>query len=143
MSSQPSERVAVVATIDPQDVAQTAKTSDWVPVRKWRELQALVLAGAITGTLDAKLQQATDSAGTGAADITGKAVTQFAATDDNKQAVINLKAEEVGSGYTHVALKITPTGGTTNLCGGLILGVKPQYPPASDDDLADVKEIVT
>lgn len=150
MSLQPSEQVAVVGAIDPAVLASATGTftSDWVAVKDWHELMAVVMVGTLgaSSTVDAKLQQATDGTGTGAKDIAGKAITQLtdADSDDNKQAVINLKSNEldVDGGFTHVALVVTV--GTADSPGAaLLLGLHPRYGPASDHDLASVNEIVT
>jgi len=99
------------------------------------------MAGAMDGTWDCKLQEATDSSGTGAADLTGKTITQLSATDDNKQAVISIDRSELSAGFTHVAAVATPTGGTANLCAVLIVGALNRYKPVASHDLASVNSI--
>jgi len=50
----------------------TAATSEWIDVRRYKgTLSFVVNTGTITGTLAGKLQSATASDGTGAADIAG------------------------------------------------------------------------
>ena len=149
MPSQPSERAAVAGKIDPQSIAaSTTVNSDWVDMRDFQEAMAVVQVGSTDRTVDALIQEARDGSGTGAQTLTGKSVTQFATTDDNKVTVINIKGEELTSTpsnlYTHIRLQVTSgAGGTTTVVGGLVLGMKPKFGPASDDDLAAVKEIVT
>ena len=140
-----SERLAVVATVDPMDGATTARSSDYVNMEEFDKLLAIVLVGAITGTIDAKLEQATDSSGTDVKDVTGKAITQVADDEDNGQMLINLRADELDmdNGFTHVRLTVTPTGGTTNLLGAVILAGDPKNYPASNYDLASVAEIIS
>jgi hypothetical protein len=141
-----SEDVAVVATIDPDVTAAGAVTSDWVDMGLYDQVLAIAMAGTLgtSATFDAKLQQATDSSGTGAKDIAGKAITQLteAGADSDKQALINCRAEELdlAGGFTHVALVITVAVATSD-AGGLILGGGSRYLPA-DNDLASVDEIV-
>jgi hypothetical protein len=129
-----SERLAILGVINPADLATSAASTGWVDVKNYNRLVALVIGGALTGTLDAKLQQATDSSGTGAKDITGKAITQLAATADNKQAIINIRQDQLdlAGGFDHVRLTLTPTGGTTNLASGLLLGGDARYSPPSN-----------
>jgi hypothetical protein len=131
----PSERVAVIDTIDPQDAATTAKTSAWFDMAKYHEVMAVVFAGAVTGTVDAKFTQATTSGGAGAKDVTGKAVAQMAATDDNKQKLLNLRPEDldVNGGFRWAKLTVTPTGGTTNLLGAVVLGFLARKMPVTHD----------
>ena len=145
---QPSEKVAVVATIDPDAYTAAAYTSDWVNMADFEEVLAVIKVGtmASTSTVDAKLQQATDSSGTSAKDVTGKAITQLteAGSDSDKQALINLKSYEldVENGFTHVAVVVT-VGTAASDMDATILGLRPKYGPASDYDLASVDEIVT
>ncbi len=145
MLSQPSEQAAVVATIDPANQNNSTQVSDWVDLRKFHQVLFVLLLGAVDAAITAKLREATDSSGTGAQDLTGKAMTALGASDDNKQVVFNLKAEElsVNSGYTHAALSVTIANGATNILGALALGMHPRFGPASDDDLVSVAEIVT
>lgn len=144
----PSEKVAVCATVDPDVLTAAAHTSDYVSAADFESLMAVVFAGTLgsSATFDAKLVQATDSSGTGSKDISGKSITQLtqAGTDESdKQAIINVRSEELDldNGFTHVALTITVA---TASCdgGGVILGLNPRYAPASDSDLASVAEIV-
>jgi hypothetical protein len=143
MMSQPSERIAVVATIDPATYNDTEQLSDAVDMSKWHELMAVVLVGDMpaSSTLDITLKEASTSGGSYAA-IAGKSATQLGASDDNKQVVINLKAEELGAGKQFVKLSCDPSAHNT-IFGGVVLGVKPRYAPASDDDLSSVTQIVT
>lgn len=144
---KPSQRVAVVGAVDPQS-ASSAKTSGWVDATEFHNFMAIVQVGAIgnNGTVAAKIQQATDSGGTGAKDVTGKAITPLSGdttpTDDNKQAIIDLKQEDLdfANGFRFIRLSITPTQAT--LVGGVLLGLDPRYGMASDNDAASVAEIV-
>lgn len=139
-----SESAALVATIDPQLADDTTVVSDWVEMGNGRCVTFYLSVGATDTTVDAKLRQATDGSGTGAADITGKAITQMSATDDNKQKVLEIVWGELTDGYTHVALSVTAGNGTT---GAQISAVGLQsalrYEPATHSDLASVAEIVS
>ena len=107
-----SELFSVLATIDPASQAVGTVTTGWISAGNHHTLLALVQSGVLgTGaTLDAKLQQATDASGTGAKDVTGKALNQIVkATGDNKQALINLRPDDldVTNGYAYVRLSLT------------------------------------
>jgi len=147
MNALPSEKVAVLATVDPDVLTAAAHTSDYVSMADFESIMAIVMAGTLgsSATMDAKLVQATDASGTDSKDITGKAITQLteAGTDSDKQAIINCRAEELDldNGFTHVALTITVATASSD-GGGVILGLNPRYAPASDSDLASVDEIV-
>lgn len=144
-NSLPSEVAAVVATIDPDAYGTGEELSDAIDMSKIDQLLAVVMAGELgaSATLDAKLTQATTSGGS-YKDITGKAITQLVkATDDDKQALINLRADEldIDNGYRWVKLSMT-IGTATSDVAALLLGFGERYGPASDGDLASVDEIV-
>lgn len=141
-----SEAAALVATIDPDALAVAAVSSDYVDMALFDQVLAVVSAGTLgtAATLDAKLEQAQDSGGTGVKDITGKAITQLVkATDDDKQALIDCRAAELDTdgGFSFLRLTIT-VGAATSDGSGHVFGFGPRYGPASDNDLASVAEIV-
>ena len=142
-SLKPTQRAAIVGVINPQS-ATTVQSTGWVDASKFQNYLATVGVGAISasGTVDAKLQQATDSSGTGAKDITGKAITQLtqAGTNSNSQAQINLRQDEldIANGFCFVRLGITPAAAAA-LIYGQIEGVDPRYGPA---DLAAATSVV-
>ena len=146
MQSQPSERAAVVATIDPANYNNSTQNSDYVDMSKFHEAMFVVLLGAVDSTVDFKLRESRDTSATGEQDISGKAITQFTASDDNKQAVINLKSEELTaqpSQYRYVRARLTVGNGTTNIVSVIAFGMRPRIGPASDDKLSDTAQIVT
>ncbi len=141
----PSEVAAVVATIDPDAYGTGEELSDAIDMSKIDQVLAVVMAGTLgsSATLDAKLTQATTSGGT-YKDISGKAITQLVkATDDDKQALINCRAEELDIDNDYRWVKLSMTVGTaTSDAGALVLGFGERYGPAADGDLASVDEIV-
>lgn len=145
-SLKPSQRVAIVGVVNPQS-ASSVQTSGWIDATKFHKYQASILAGALgaSATVDAKLQQASDSSGTGAKDVTGKSITQLtkAGTDDNKQVVIDLKQEDLdfANGFKFFRLSITPATAAC-LIAGIVQGLDPRYGAASDNDATTVDEIV-
>jgi len=142
-----SDRSAVAGIIDPDATGAGTVTTGWISMADFGRIMAVVMAGTLgaSATLDAKLEQATDGSGTGAKDITGKAITQLtkAGSDDDKQAVINCHQSELDleNSFTHVRLSMT-VGTATSDVGAVVLGLDPRYGPASDNDLASVAEIV-
>lgn len=147
-SSLPSDRVAVGGVIDPDANTAAALTSDYLDMRQFGSAMALIMAGTLgaSATLDAKLVQATDDSGTGVKDITGKAITQMtqAGTDESdRQAIINVRVEEldVNNGFAFVAIVMT-TGTATSDSAAVLLGLDPRRGTASNNDLASVAEIV-
>lgn len=141
-----SDRSGILATLDPASVAASTVVTSWVPVAKWHTIAALIATGVLgaSATVDAKLRQATDSSGTSAKDITGKSITQLVkASHDNKQVVIECKADDLDTtnGFTHVALSVT-VGTAASLLSALLIGTNPRYAPATDFDSANVVQVV-
>ena len=145
MHALPSERAAIIATVDPQTVANSEQLSDAVDMLKWGEILAILLTGNMAAeTIDFELQASATSGGTYAA-ITGKQATQLAAhatNNDNVQLAINLKAEEMPTGKRYVKARAITGGATGGPAAVVVLGMRPKYAPGSDDDLASVKEIL-
>ncbi|MGY4224337.1 hypothetical protein ACVMIH_001698 [Bradyrhizobium sp. USDA 4503] len=137
MTSLTSEKVVLAGIINPAANAAGTLTTNWVSMATFEELLAIIAAGAlgVNGTIDAKLQQAQDGTGTGAKDIVGKAITQLtqAGTDkSNKQAQINVRAEELdrNGGFSFVRLSMT-TAVATSPSTAVLLGVSARYSPAA------------
>ena len=145
---RPTDRSAILAVIDPDVTTASTVVSGWLSMALWNQIKCTVLAGTLgtNATVDAKIQEATDASGTGAKDITGKAITQMtqAGTDQSDtQAIINLEADELDAAndFTHVQFSIT-VGTATSDIAGVVEGFDPRYGPASNNDAASVGEIV-
>jgi hypothetical protein len=145
-NAKASELLTILATIDPVSQAAGTVTTGWLSVANHHALVAVIQTGALgtSATLDAKLQQAMDSSGTSAKDITGKALTQIVkATGDNKQALINVKPEELDTvnGFGFVRLSLT-VGVAASLASAQVLGVSPRFAPADASNQAAVVQIL-
>ena len=145
-NSKASEMLAILATIEPASQSAGTATTGWVSVANHHGLLAVVQTGVLgtLATVDVKLQQATDSSGAGAKDVAGRAITQIVkATGDNKQALINLKPEELdtvnGFGFVRVALTV---GVAASITGAQLLGVNPRFAPADAGNQAAVVQVV-
>ena len=142
-----SELFSVLATIDPASQAVGTATTGWISAGNHHNLLALIQTGALaTGsTVDAKLQQALDTSGTGAKDVAGKAITQLtqASNGANRQALINLRPEEldVNNGFAFVRLVVTVANAAANTSAQL-LGVNPRLASAETANQAAVAQIV-
>jgi len=145
-NSKASEMLAILATIDPASQAAGAISTGWVSVANHLGFLAVVQTGVLgtSATVDAKLQQALDSSGTGAKDITGRAIIQIVkATGDNKQALINLKPEDLDTvnGFGFVCVTVT-VGVAASITSAQLLGVNPRYAPADVGNQAAVVQVV-
>ena len=145
-NSKASEMLALLATIDPATQAAGAVSTGWVSVANHLGFLALVQTGVLgtSATVDAKLQQALDSSGTGAKDISGKAITQIVkATGDNKQVLVNVKPEELDTvnGFGFVRVTVT-VGVAASITSAQLLGVNPRYAPADVGNQAAVVQVI-
>jgi hypothetical protein len=142
-SALASEACAIVSVVDPDANAAGTLAGDVIDMSKFDRIMAICMAGTLgtSATLDFKLQSSNASGGT-YADITGKAITQLtqAGTDSDKQAVINLRADELPEGDRYVRVQHV-TAVATSDSAAIVLGFSPAYAPASDNDLASVDEI--
>jgi hypothetical protein len=141
-----SELLSILATIDPASISAGTVTTGWVSAGNHHNLLAVIQTGALgtSATLDAKLQQASDSTGAGAKDVSGKALAQIVkATGDNKQALINLRPDEldVSNGFAFVRLSLT-VGTAASVAGAQLLGVNPRYASADAINQAAVVQII-
>lgn len=152
MGSYITQDNAIVARIKPQTVTADSETlSDAVDMKRWDRIVADVNFGDYAtgndGSVTAKLVGATTSGGT-YSDITGKALTTATFTgsaQDDSMGRIELSAIELatilGASYRYVKLSVTPTNQNMTL-SAQVTGHRPDYHPASDNDLAAVKEII-
>ena len=139
-----AESVALVDVLDPAAVGATATTGGSIQFGASSgayasQAVAILSIGACNGTVDFELRQATDTAFGTEKEITGKAITQLTASDDNEQAIINLDASELdtANGYDTWRWKAT-TGGDTNVLSVVVLATDASYGPASDYNVATV-----
>lgn len=124
-NAKPSELIDVVAAIDPDAYSAAAVSSGYADLSDYEALLAVGLVGDMVtnATFNLKLQSAVAAAG--GADVTGKAITALtkAGSDDNKQALINLRRSEVDEGHRYV--KMVRTLGTAGAdSASLLLGLK-------------------
>jgi hypothetical protein len=132
---KPSDQVTLLDKLPPISQGVATVTTGWVKASDYNQLLALLALGVMgaSGTVDAKLQQATDSGGSGAKDVTGSNITQMVkATDDNKFSFINLDPQrlDVNGGFSYVRLSVT-VGTAASLIYGALLGLNPRYGIAS------------
>jgi hypothetical protein len=151
LNLRPSSRTAVVAVLDPKSLTANTYTTGWIDMQKFKSLLAIVQVGAMgaLATVAAKIEQASDSAGTGVKDVTGKSITTLTATAsptvdaDNRQAEINLLDTDLdaANSFRYARLSVT-TAVAASLVSAVVLGMDPENGPASDNDAASVAQIV-
>lgn len=142
---RPSEVFAVVSTIDPVTVANVEATGDYVDLALWEQVVFIFLTGDMAAeTVDFKLEQATAAAGTGKKDLL--VATQFAAhasTSDNKQVVLQCRAEDldIANGFRFVRPRMITGNTVGGPCACVGLGFNARYSVGTD--LATVAQIGT
>lgn len=141
-----SEQLSILATFDPISQAAATVTTGWVSVANFHSFLAVVQTGVMgaSATLDAKMQQAQDSGGTGVKDITGKAIVQIVkASGDNKQALINFRPEDLdnANGFAYVRLSLT-VGTAASVVAASLLGINARYNTSDAFNQAAVVQII-
>ncbi len=85
--SRAATAVTVLPAVAAADTA--AATSGWIDVRKYKGvIKFVVNTGTITGSVAGKLQGATDSGGSGAADITGATHTSISTASQIREILL-------------------------------------------------------
>lgn len=89
----------------------TTEPTTYIDMTDYERLVFVIRSGAIAGgrTLDAKLVQASDSAGSDSKDITGAAIVQIDDTEDVAMTTIEVRdtALDVANGFRYVSMTIT------------------------------------
>jgi hypothetical protein len=65
--------------------------------------------GELDGNMVVQVQEATSAAGAGAQNLSGLTGTFTNGTDEGRVGLIEVRQEDLSSGYTHVSLLVTPT----------------------------------
>jgi hypothetical protein len=144
MVAKPSEKVAVVGTVDPDANATGEFATDWIKVADFQQVMFVVMTGILvtTTTVDFKVQEAKDSTGGSAQtlDSGNLNITQLTTASNDSQVIVNVEAEDLTALFSYVrgVMTLTLDAGDTAV---LALGLNPRYGPANDNDLASVSEI--
>ncbi|HUX23220.1 MAG TPA: hypothetical protein VMV87_01260 [Burkholderiales bacterium] len=143
-NTKATEQVAILGVINPSSQVAGAAVSGWISAADYQQFLAIVQTGVLgtAATVDAKIQQATDSSGTAAKDVTGAALAQIVkATGDNVQAEINLNTQQldVEGGFDYIQLSVT-VGTATSITAAQLLGFSPRFSPPTN--AASVVQVV-
>lgn len=142
-----SQGVAIAADgIHSASQSAAEKLTAAIDLAKWPQVMFLIDSGTLgaSGTLDFQVKGSTTSGGTYTA-IPSTAITQLVkATDDNKYAVVGVKADSVsalGLNYRYIKGSLLPGTAASN-SAVIVLGEGVRFEPASGVDDATVKQIV-
>jgi len=102
-------------------------STTWFAVNDYHRIVVIVSAGTLTGTLDAAVFQATNLAGGSAKAVTGKAITQLAATHDEYISAIEIRTEELDVDGGFDCLRVQTTSSAVNVFEVIVFGFEPRY----------------
>jgi len=103
-----SQRLAIVATIDPAQQSTTGVGSTVVDLRRHPEVVFICQTGVLgaSATVDMKLQTGATSSPT--TDLTGKSVTQLVkASNDTNQVMIGIRRSDLPVGHVYCRALVT------------------------------------
>ncbi len=121
--------LAAAAALDANASVGTHSTG-WLDLTGVGRVMVLVQLAEVTatGTLDVSIWEASDGAGTGAALVAGKEITQVVAADEGALIGIELRADELGFGMSHIQVRAVVGTDTANY-SLLVLGHAVAYAP--------------
>lgn len=115
-----SSRIALLGGISPRAAAVGSISTPWLDMQMLFTVVALISIGVFGAgaTIDAQIEQATDSAGANAKLVPGSQITQLLAAGGNdRQAQIDLRQEDFdrNAGFRFFRLTVTVGGAATQL----------------------------
>lgn len=118
---------------DPGTLTTGTLPASYINVGDYERFAFLLELGATDQTTDFKVVQATAAAGTGSKDVSGAVITQFSATDDNKQAIIEVETKklDINNGFYFVAVTSTVATGTATTASIVFYGINPHVVPVA------------
>lgn len=136
----PSDRARIVGVIDPDAYSTGTENSGWIEASEFENYLAAVMAGDLgsSATIDAKIEEAKDDSGTDLQDLSGKSITQLtdSDSDSNKQALINVRQDELSDGFTHIRVSLT-VGTASSDAAAVVFGFDARYEPETDASTVD------
>lgn len=138
-----SDHVSLVSQIDPKTASATTLSGDAFDMSKYGSAMGIVQVGAFgaSATVDVKLQCAASATATYADFTVAKAITRLTAVDANKQALLNVRSDQLNADKRWVKPILT-VGGPATYVSLTVLAAVPRHGPGQDDDLASVDEVV-
>lgn len=128
--------------IYPQTGNDSEFTTGWQSMRDYHRAVVILLLGASAAgaAVDLKITQATNDAGAGAKNVTGKVITTLDGGDDNSMVAIELDTSEldVDGKYDHINVQLN-CGGTVNaVVAALLIRFQPRFKPVGDENFDEV-----
>lgn len=137
------ERLPVVGQISPASYSAGTQLTGAIDLKAVRRVAFIVQTGVLgaSATVDFKITGCATSGGT-YADVTGRSITQIVkASGDNKIAILEVTAEQVGAQNFRFIKGSLTVGTAASIVGVIALGDGLRTSDASENDIADVVEI--
>lgn len=135
-----TERHCLLGHIHPA-AHTTEQNSGYVSLATYHRAVIIINCGVVTANIDVDVEQATDTAGTGAKsfDTNSKDITITAVTDNNTVEVIEIRTEEfdIANGFDCINLEMTSTNA---IFSAEIWGIVPRYAEVSTTALHSVTD---
>jgi len=132
-----SEEVALLAA-DLESGVSAEQNTGWIAIGNYQRVVVEIHAPTVGTTINADIEIATDSSGTGVTNMTGKSITEI---DAAASILIEINSEEFNQSnveYTHMQVETTPSGTCDYVV--LVKGLSPRFAPVT---VATWDEIVT
>lgn len=130
-----------VTALYPANRAAAVYNTNWADASGHHRFVVELFVGVMAqgATLDLVIQEATDNAGTNAANIAGKAITQLtqAGGDGDDTVIIEVRCEELTPGYRYVRAVMTIANAAVFTCLSA-KGVVARYQPVPIGGLTEV-----
>lgn len=130
-----------IDAIVPKSRSDDMGTVGWLSMRDYHKAAVLVSAGAIAagGLIDCKITQAQDDAGTGAKDISGKAITTLTGSDDNALCLIELDSSEldVSNNFDYINVELSCGGNVACLTAAYVFRYESRFQAVDDTNLQE------
>lgn len=137
------ENFAVLGVINPVSTS-TASNTTVVDVSLFEKIVFLISVGSVTatGTVNFVVKGDTASGGSFSTTVTGKSITQLDSTDSNKQVIVEVDANALGTqGFRYVRGTLTAAT-AASVVSVVALGFGCTYGNANQHNLSTVDEIV-
>lgn len=134
------EEIGICATVDPIDANAADSDSDEIDMSLWEEVLFIIALGVLndSATNTVTIKESSTSGGSFST-ISGKSQA-IVGTDDAKQFVIRVGAEELTPGKRFI--KSTMDNSAHSQLMSIVAIGRPKYQPATDSDLSTVQTVV-
>lgn len=133
-----TERYDIAGFVAPGALSATERLTAAIDMGQYHRLMGIDLAGVLGASATSILAFKSATASGGSYDaISGKTTTLSKATDDDKQAIVNLRADELDAADDRYVKGSLTIANNTSDAAGLVLGAKRETPEADNALLSE------